>query len=162
MSSSRTLSLLIAALFLGIISTASPALPAEPVDPAKFGVKGDGKTDDTAAVQAAIDAAAAAGGGKVELSAGQFRLEGTLTIRSGVTLSGAWESPHFSTPGAGTTILAVAGRGAEDGPPLLSMKANSTVSGLTVFYPEQTVSDLKPYPWTIQGEGTHCSVSDTS
>lgn len=126
------------------------------------GVKGDGKTDDTAAIQAALNAASARGGGVVELPAGRFRLDGTLTIPTGVTLSGVWRTPHFSSLQNGTTLLAHAGRGSEKGPPLISMKSNSALQGLTVHYPEQTVGDLKPYPWTIQGEGTHVSVSEVT
>jgi hypothetical protein len=38
-----------------------------------YGAIGDGTTDDTAAIQAALDAAGAAGGGKVYLPAGQYR-----------------------------------------------------------------------------------------
>jgi hypothetical protein len=29
---------------------------------------------------------------------------------------------------------------------------------MTIFYPEQDVDDVKPYPWCIQGMGMHCSV----
>lgn len=139
----------------------SPAGPGV-VDATRFGVKGDGRTDDTAALQSALDAAAARGGGEVHLPAGQYRLDGTLTIPPGATLSGVWRTPHFSTPGVGTTLLAFAGKGKEDGPPLIAMKTNTAVRGLTVFYPEQTASDVKPYPWTIQGAGTHCSVSEVT
>ena len=49
-----------------------------------FGAKGDGKTMDTAAVQAALDAAARKGG-RVTLANGRF-LCGTLDLRSGVEL----------------------------------------------------------------------------
>ena len=50
-----------------------------------FGAKGDGLFLNTAAVQSAIDAAAAAGGGKVTFGPGVF-LTGTLRLRSGVEL----------------------------------------------------------------------------
>ncbi|WP_349617118.1 glycosyl hydrolase family 28-related protein [Azotobacter salinestris] len=61
-----------------------------------FGALGDGVSDDTAAIQAAIDAAHAAGGGTVYLPAGEYRVsggeepsDGALTIKSNVYLVGA-------------------------------------------------------------------------
>ena len=47
---------------------------------ASFGAVGDGTTDDTAAIQDAIDAAIAAGGGHVVFPAGVFRVASQLTI----------------------------------------------------------------------------------
>ena len=48
-----------------------------------FGAKGDGVTKDTAAIQAAVDAAAKAGGGTVEVPAGVY-LTGSLYLKSSV------------------------------------------------------------------------------
>ncbi len=61
-----------------------------------FGAKGDGVAKDTDAVQAAVDAASAAGGGTVELDAGTY-LSGTIWLKdnvdfhlcSGATLKGS-------------------------------------------------------------------------
>ena len=50
------------------------------------GAAGDGQTMDTAAVQSAIDAAHAAGGGTVILPAGRTYLVGSITLRSHVEL----------------------------------------------------------------------------
>jgi polygalacturonase len=50
-----------------------------------LGAKGDGKTLDTAALQSAIDACTAAGGGTVLVPAGTF-LIGTVELKSNVTL----------------------------------------------------------------------------
>ena len=66
----------------------------------RFGAKGDGVTDDTAAIQAAIDYVAAitvvdsvigfdSFGGVVTMPPGTFLVSNTLTLRRGVTLSGA-------------------------------------------------------------------------
>ena len=55
-------------------------------DVRRFGARGDGKTKDTAAIQAAIEACAAAGGGTVALAGGAF-LSGTIFLRSNITLS---------------------------------------------------------------------------
>jgi polygalacturonase len=50
-----------------------------------YGAKGDGKTIDTAALQAAIDACTADGGGTVLVPAGVFQI-GTVELKSNVTL----------------------------------------------------------------------------
>ena len=50
-----------------------------------FGAAGDGKQLDTAALQRAVDACAAAGGGTVRFPAGSY-LSGTLFLKSNVTL----------------------------------------------------------------------------
>src|SRR5262249_24587939 len=73
-----------------------------------FGAKGDGKTLDTTAINKAIDAAAAAGGGTVRLPAGSY-LSFSIHVRSNGTL--------YSDQGA--TIVAadpMADRGTYDAP----------------------------------------------
>ena len=50
-----------------------------------FGAKGDGAAKDTAAIQRAVDAAHAAGGGRVVLDAGTY-LSGTIWLKDGVDL----------------------------------------------------------------------------
>jgi polygalacturonase len=49
-----------------------------------YGARGAGAADDTAAIQKAVDACAAAGGGRVLLPAGRTYLAGAITLRSGV------------------------------------------------------------------------------
>lgn len=51
-----------------------------------FGAAGDGRTNDRAAIQAAIDAAAEAGGGEVLLPGAHVFVSGNLFLRSDVTL----------------------------------------------------------------------------
>ncbi|WP_261343871.1 glycoside hydrolase family 28 protein [Novipirellula aureliae] len=77
---------------------AVPAISAEITKPASgredskvfdvktFGAVGDGKTLDTEALQAAIDACTQAGGGTVWVPAGEY-VSGTLQLKSNVTLS---------------------------------------------------------------------------
>ena len=54
-------------------------------DPHAFGAKGDGTTKDTVAIQSAIDACAAQGGGTVKLTAGTY-LSAPIVLKSNITL----------------------------------------------------------------------------
>ena len=65
--------------------TASTDLGARVYNIRDFGAKGDGKTLDTTALQAAIDACARDGGGVVLVPAGVFQI-GTTELKSDVTL----------------------------------------------------------------------------
>lgn len=55
-----------------------------------YGAAGDGKTDDAAAIQRAIDECAAAGGGKVLFPRGYTFLSGPLSLASNIEY-------HFET-----------------------------------------------------------------
>ena len=126
-----------------------------------FGAYGDGLNDDTGAFQVALDEAA--GEGKcVVVPVGQYRLDGTLSIPAGVTLEGSWPGPHTSMVERGTVLLAYAGRDNEESTPFISLTHNSTLKGVTIYYPEQLPDDIHPYPWTIQGRGQHYNVIDVT
>ena len=78
-----------------------------------FGVVGDSSTDDTAALQAAIDSAASntAGGGSVVLPRGVFYTTSSLVIPGGVTLKGQGygSSPLSIKFDAGSSVIAYCG-----------------------------------------------------
>ncbi len=128
---------------------------------APYGAVGDGRTDDTRALQDALDAAAAEGGGVVELPVGTYLVKTHLVVPAGVSLVGVGKAPSlFSDKVPGTTLLAVEGAGQADGPAFITLQGpNSTLQGLKVFYPNQVIAD-KPvaYPWTVRG-GSGDSVS---
>jgi hypothetical protein len=121
----------------------------------------DGSRDATDYIQRKLDEAGKTGG-EVSLTPGRYRLEGHLTVPPGVTFSGSWKAPHHARLRTGTVLLAYEGRGREDDPPLISLSPGSTVRGLTVFYPEQSIEKVQPYPWTIQCRGMHNSVIDVT
>ena len=112
------------------------------------GVKADGVTDDTAAIQAALNGQAKLGG-SVSLPPGKYLVKGSLSIPPGVSLEGSANAPRYNDPMTGTIILATGGKDKEDAPALFEIGKSSSVSGLTVHYPEQKVNDIRPYPWTF-------------
>lgn len=89
---------LLATLSAGLILAATAAAPA--FDVRAFGARGDGRTIDTPAINAAIEAASSAGGGTVHFPAGTYasysiRLKShvTLDLEPGATLLAATPSP---------------------------------------------------------------------
>jgi len=125
------------------------------------GLIGDGSRDETALIQAAL-AKAAEKGGKVFLPPGRYRVDGSLTIPAGVSLEGVLEFPVDVEPLKGTVIMAYGGRGAENGPALFEMGSSCAVRGLTVYYPEQKASDIKPYAWTFHLKGFDHTVENVT
>lgn len=63
-----------------------------------LGAKGDGVTDDTAALQAAVDVVAGLGGGRVYLPSGVYRVTDTVTLTDGITFEGAGMSDDTGRP----------------------------------------------------------------
>ncbi len=134
-----------------------------------FGAVGDSKTDDTAAFQKALDAAAKAEGGVVNAPRGNYLFKGHLNVPVAVTLAGLWQSvpAHNGIRNRGlpkptddgTTFLITEGAGSEDGPAFITLNTNSTLKGVVLYYPEQNVDDIpKPYPWAISMRGKNPAV----
>lgn len=146
-------------------------LAAEPdnINVRNFGALGDGKTDDTAAFQKALDAAAKVGGGVVYAPIGNYFFAGHLNIPQAVTLAGVWQSVPAHNgirdrglpkpTDDGTTFLITEGAGNENAPPFITLNTNSTLKGVVLYYPRQNVDDIpKPYPWAIAMRGKNPAV----
>jgi hypothetical protein len=153
-----------------VSASARPPDRADTVSVRDFGAKGDGKTDDTAAFQKALDSFGKAGG-VVEAPRGTYYFAGHLNIPNGVTLEGVWRSvpAHngIRNPGLpkptddGTTFLVTEGAGKEDGPPFLTLNTNATLKGVVLYYPEQKPDDAPtPYPWAVAMRGKNPAVLD--
>jgi hypothetical protein len=141
----------------------SEALSALPGDHAvtDFGAVGDGETDNTSAFQQALDVAGETGG-VVHVPVGRFLIKGTLNIPRDVTLEGTWRAPARHKDSKGSTLLAVAGKGEQDGTPFISMNECSMLKGLVIAYPEQIDRNPPhPYPWTVRGRGDNITILDT-
>jgi hypothetical protein len=164
-----------AALLVVALGLAAEAAGAEPpadlYNVRAFGAKGDGKTDDTAAFQAALDAAAKAGGGTVYAPRGNYLFAGHLAVPSAVTLAGMWQSVPAHNgirdkglpkpTDDGTTFLATEGAGKEDAPPFITLNSNSTLRGVVIYHPGQNEdAEPKPYPWAVAMRGKNPAVLD--
>ena len=154
--------LLLVGLFLVSLSWAQPAQTgnadfsrANTLNVLDFGAKADGKTDDTAAFQKALDTAGKGDlGGAVFAPRGAYLIAGHLSIPKNVTLEGIWNIPTAWTQYQGTTLLAVEGEGDPNATPFITLWCNSVVKGLTVYYPNQVKTNPpKPYPWCIAAGG---------
>ncbi len=134
---------------------AVPALAASSKtwDVAAAGAVGDGVADCTVVFQRLLDEAGAAGGGVVQVPAGRYRINGTLSIPEAVTLEGVFRVPPTDQGGKplkinGSILLAFAGRGQADSPPFIKLGGcNAAVSGLAILYPEWSQGDVPPVPY---------------
>lgn len=112
-----------------------------------------GGTDSTQAIQQAINDCYAAGGGTVFLPAGTYRVTGSIHIKSFVTLRGDWQDPDTGNE-YGTMIIADVPSIYNDLPALFNIGGSAGAMGLTVYYPEQNIDHVKPYPYTFYVPGS--------
>ena len=88
-----------------LLWTSVPVAAQSIYDITGFGAVGDGITDNSAAIQSAIDAAALDGGGIVLVPAGVFRIADGLILKSAVTLEGiGWSGDPTGSVHAGSWI----------------------------------------------------------
>jgi hypothetical protein len=111
-------------LFAAVVAALPQASAEQVFSVFNFGARGDGKHNDTAAIQAALDRAAAAGGGVAHLPANGTFLTGgglnalghaydgvTLRVDGAVTIPGPAAKPLWSTPAQCGTAEHVKGSG---------------------------------------------------
>ena len=121
-----------------------------------FGAKGDGVTDDTGAIKAALrNALRQIGPCVVYFPAGTYRVTSPgITVYTGTTLRGQWNDPSLGTTGEQTVILAdyepedIKENSAGEGS-LFLLEEKSAVMDLCVYYPRQSVENVKEYNYTF-------------
>jgi uncharacterized protein YjdB len=123
---------------------------------APFNAKNDGATDNTSAIQYALNSASADGGGIVFLPPGKYKVLGTLTVPTGVELKGAVDISTVPM-GPGSILEIYSGKGNESGTPFIQLSQGSGLRGIVFDYPEQlgnNVPDFLAYPYCIQVTGS--------
>ena len=136
---------------------------------APYSAHADGLTDDTAAIQSALNAAGAGGGGTVYLPSGTYLVSTHLVVPTGVELRGAYGNRHTSETADSTTLLAVEGQGTatpNTDPAFISLSPHSGARGLTIRYPNQGFGSaaypVTPYPYTVRALGAGTWLQDTN
>jgi hypothetical protein len=133
-----------------IVKTVYPTVDIVVVDydVTDYGADLTGITDATAAIQNAINACYNSGGGTVWMPAGTYKVNGTVFVKSFVTLRGDWRDPDTSGTGYGTVISAQLPYG-DYGPVLFQIVGSAGTMGLTVYYPNQNTASPVSFNYTF-------------
>ncbi len=115
-----------------------------------YNAKNDGSEDATSAFQNAINRASIEGGAVVFIPSGKYRFDGNLLLPSNVILRGEWQNPESVGSVKGTVLMPFANKDNEAGDPFIKMtRSGAGIKNLSIWYPEQNISSVSPYPWTI-------------
>lgn len=126
-----------------------------------------GVTDCSSCVQDAVITAHNNGGGVVYFPSGQWTLQSGIVVYEGVRIQGAINAVQDVQHFYGTVIHAYAGEGSTTGSPLFELHKSSSVSGISVFYPNQIIPQNWPteytyieYPYTFYISGANCTLEN--
>lgn len=131
-----------------------------------YAVDPTGVADSTAGIQKALNDVSRAGGGTVWLPKGVYVISDSITVPAFVTLRGDWQDPDEGNEYG--TIISVwqegkseyaAGKAVTSGTFMLG--GSGGVVGLTVYYPNQSLTNVQNYPFTFYttGQGTSYMLS---
>ncbi len=130
------------------------------VTDAPYNAAADHSSDATAAFQAALADAGDNGGGIVFVPAGDYRLDGTLIVPTGVELRGVYDLA-YSPSARGTVLNTYFGKNQENGTPFIQIQSNAGIRGLTIHHAGQIYDfndpvnfGITPYPFAIRGLGS--------
>jgi len=164
----------------GIIETVyerEEVLVADYIIDAACGADPTGQKDSTQAIQKVLDECASNGGGTVFLPRGRYLLTSQIRIPSFVYLQGDWndpDAPDFNGE-YGTILMAKVAAAEEEVrnpiladredtyanfPALIRLGGSAGLLGVTVWYPEQDIQHVTPYPFAVEipsfaGDGGH-------
>ncbi|MBE6619791.1 MAG: hypothetical protein E7625_00300 [Ruminococcaceae bacterium] len=125
-----------------------------------YAVDPTGTMDSAPGIQLALNDCAARGGGTVFLPAGNYRITSELRIPAFTVLRGDWQDPDLGNE-YGTVIWADVASRDEMTSGTILLGASGGAYGLTVYYPDQSMENVRPYPFTFyfnpnhQGKGGH-------
>lgn len=165
------LAVAIALIGLGATGESGQPQKVSTWDVTDFGAVPDGRTDNTAAFQKALDTAAAASGGTVHIPTGRYGFDGVLRVPKEVSLAGVapYAPAHAGLrdktdekPVFGTVLMPRANAGSEDGPPFIRLDSNASLRGVCIFYPDQDPKGPvpTPYPYAIAMRGNNPALID--
>ncbi len=125
------------------------------------GAKGNGVTNDTAAIQAAIFAAQTNGGGIVFFPAGTYLVTSNLMVTNGVELRGIFGGRH-GNGNLGSLLEINVGAGSSNGTPFITLGDRCGIRGMNFDYPNQNwqLGTQIPYPYMIRCQGVTNYVVD--
>ncbi len=117
-----------------------------------YAVSNNGIGDSTAGIQKALNDCKQNGGGTVYLPVGKYIVTDTINIPAYVTLRGDWQDPD--TGNEYGTVIEYRGKSEDvDTKGMFMLGGSGGVVGLTVYYHDQSVEEVKPYPFTFYTDG---------
>lgn len=120
-----------------------------------------GREDCTSIIKEAISFLKQKGGGTIYFPEGKYRVTSSIDIPNYITLRGDWCDPDLAKNGEyGTVIYADVPSTTEALPGLFRLSGSAGLVGMTIYYPGQIMSAIKPYPYTFEIMGGAFGATD--